>query len=92
VTASLNNPLKMNRIVPLNNFNKFKEFKKPDTGNGTQVKKVILTAKPLLDVVNEGGCDVTCWNIILSLQVASPVDIIMVIVVKCWRYHVTVRR
>jgi hypothetical protein len=56
------------------------------------VKKAILMAKLLLEVAHEGGCDVTHTNVISNLQVSSPVDIVMVIVVRCWRHHVTIRR
>jgi hypothetical protein len=43
-----------------------------------------------LEVAHEGGCDVTCRNMISNLQVSSPVDILMVIVISCWRDHVTI--
>jgi hypothetical protein len=52
----------MNRIVQLDNFNKFRELKQTDTGNGTEVKKAILMAELLLQVAHGGGCDVIYRN------------------------------
>jgi len=80
----------MNRIVQLDNFNKLRELKQPDIGNGTEVKKAILMAKLPLELAHEGGCYVTYRNMISNLQVSSPVDIIMVIVINCWGDHVTI--